>query len=152
MSKTYNHRSLAAALGVNHGQVSRWTKRAGWPLGPAPWTDADLEKVREWRKGLQEDRAKPAGESEHALKLRLMQARIDKLEAEHGQFTHQYVLKADVDAANVAKVREVREALMNNSGLIGDLQVCRTPSEMQDAVNRWAKAICDRFAGVRDES
>ena len=163
MATSYNVRSLASALGVNAGQVSRWSKRPDWPVArKGPWSESDLAKVVEWRKGLQEDRneANPANPAdairelgpERQWKLRLIAARVAKLEAEHKELTQKYVLKTEVEAERVARVHEVRAALMNLGGIVADLDVCRNAAEREDAVRKWAKSICDRFAGISPDT
>ena len=52
---------LAEALGIAGSTVSRYLRRADWPTGRAPpWSPGEIERIRRWRAGLQEDRA--AGE------------------------------------------------------------------------------------------
>lgn len=43
---------LAAAVSRNKGTVSRWTKRADWPVSrTAPWSRQDVPKILEWVEG-----------------------------------------------------------------------------------------------------
>jgi len=49
------------AAGVSKSTMSRYVRRPDWPVKRfAPWSKADLAKVRRWRRGLQENRAQDA--------------------------------------------------------------------------------------------
>ena len=51
-------RGFAKAVGVAASTLSGYLKRDDWPVPrKAPWSEADLAKVRSWRQWLQEDRS-----------------------------------------------------------------------------------------------
>jgi hypothetical protein len=52
---------LAAKLGLTPQSITRYLSREDWPVRrEPPWTQLDLEVIRKWREGLQEDRSADA--------------------------------------------------------------------------------------------
>ena len=50
--------ALARELKINKSSATRLRQRDDWPVSRnAPWTRADVKRLREWRETLQEDRA-----------------------------------------------------------------------------------------------
>lgn len=56
-------RGLARKCGVSDAAVRKWLKRPDWPLArKPPWSDAQIEKIADWRQTLQDNRASPSAD------------------------------------------------------------------------------------------
>jgi len=53
-----SQKQLAAALSVSRQTVGEYVRREDWPVArEPPWGADQIERIRAWQKGLQEDRS-----------------------------------------------------------------------------------------------
>ncbi|HSZ58586.1 MAG TPA: hypothetical protein VK797_23160 [Tepidisphaeraceae bacterium] len=137
-------RQLAAALGKSHTALEKLAKRDDWPFKP-PYPVAE---VKAW---CELNAVGPAGETkltpERDVKLKLLGAKLAKMELEYQIETQAMVSRDEVERENVKKVMAVRNELMNTPRLMAMLAPCTNDVEREAAIRQFHKGICDRFAG-----
>lgn len=153
--------------------VTQWVKRADWPVRRrAPWSWADVHKIREWRKGLsgaaereadQADTADTAGggngvlealqaSPERLAKLRLLLTRREILELDRAIKAGEYVKLADVEAGRVARIQAVKTMLLNQRQRV-EIRVRtvvkneKTIAKIGAIIDTEARRILKTFAG-----
>lgn len=168
---------LSAVIGVSRQTITQWIKRADWPVRrSAPWSSADVHKIREWRKGLsgaaereadQADTVDAGGGNgviqalqaspERLAKLRLHLVRREILELDRAIKAGEYVKLADVEAGRVARIQAVKTMLLNQRQRV-ELRVRtvikneKTITKIGAIIDAEARRILKTFAGQGSEA
>jgi hypothetical protein len=139
---------LAGALGKSKTSILRAAKREDWPF-KLPLLATELEKVREWyRINIVPPGAEtPVGNPKRDLELRLLTAKIEKMESEVKLLRREWVPRDQVEQENVRKVLAVRNELMNTPRLMAMLAPCTEDLDREAKIREWLRGICNRFAG-----
>lgn len=166
---------LAAVMNVSRKTINEWIKRDDWPARRrAPWSWADVHKIREWRKGLdgaaereadQADSADTGGNGvlqalqaspERLAKLRLHLVKREILELDRAIKAGEYVKLADVEAGRVARIHAVKTMLLNQRQRV-ELRVRtvvkneKTIAKIGAIIDAEARRILKTFAGQSSE-
>lgn len=167
---------LAAVIVVSRKTVAAWTKRDDWPVRRrAPWSLADVHKIREWRKGLsgaaereadQDDTDTTGGGNgvlealqaspERLAKLRLVLVRREILELDRAIKAGEYVKLADVEAGRVARIQAVKTMLLTQRQRVEVLVRTvvkneKTITKIGAIIDSEARRILKTFAGQAPE-
>lgn len=84
------------------------------------------------------------------LKLKLLAARITKLEAERKRLSADFLSRDEVRAENDKRSAILTSALMDTKPLLAMLKPYLDPAELASAheeIEKWARGLCDRFSG-----
>jgi phage terminase Nu1 subunit (DNA packaging protein) len=119
MAEYKSQAALAKAVGCSAKTIHLSMKRADWPLGPKPWTESDVQKVKQWRAtSLKEDanesqrpQDSKAAEARDGLEIQLKLQRVKKLKFEREVLEGQYVRKDEVETAWIRRAGSIRNAL-----------------------------------------
>jgi len=167
---------LSAVIGVSRKTITEWLKRSDWPVRRrAPWSWADVHKIRGWRKGLsgaaereadQADTADGGGNGmlealrtspERLAKLRLHLVKREILELDRAIKAGEYVKLADVEAGRVARIHAVKTMLLSQRQRV-ELRVRtvvkneKTITKIGAIIDAEARRILKTFAGQGPEA
>ncbi len=169
---------LAATMDVSRKTVTEWVKRADWPVRRrAPWSWADVHKIREWRKGLSGAAERDADQPDNAdnadggngilkalqdsperlAKLRLQLVRREILELDRAIKAGEYVKLAEVEAGRVARIQAVKTMLLNQRQRV-EIRVRtvvkneKTIAKIGKIIDAEARRILKTFAGQDPEA
>jgi hypothetical protein len=139
---------LAAAMGRGKTSILRASRRPDWPY-KLPVPAAEVENVKDWcRINIVPSGAEtPIGNPKRDLELRLLTAKIEKMESEVKLLRREWIPRDQVEQENVRKVLAVRNELMNTPRLMAMLAPCTDDAQREQKVIEWARGICNRFAG-----
>lgn len=148
-------KELAKELGLSHQVVSKMLRRAGWRWGKGPWGSVDLEEIREWRKGFQENRNTEGivggGTTAElqAAKLLLMKERGQKLRTEREILQQKRVLREEMETERAAQYQVVKRGLMGiPRSLRQILADTSDPAEVERILTEALRSLCNEgFSG-----
>lgn len=159
-------RSLGQALGVTqktaHKYVNdpRWTKAGLSKTGP--WSDAQVEKAKAWRRKFFPSSAadaallaEPSGATDPLSEIRdlspvkraqlqLVVERAAKLKIEREMLLGGYLKKEDVERGRVERVAAVRQEL-SNIRLLALKMEGKGLQDREQILEEWARSVCRKF-------
>lgn len=152
--------AFAEALGVTKGTLSKYLRRDDWPVRRTrPWGSADVEKARQWRLGLQDDRsdkAKPpmpngaalAEQKQRAVTLReAHRARREKVAAD---LAEKSVIKVEIFEGAVAGLARLFRQTLDE--LVASLphQLDGDVVKNSDVLKKWRREACERLIAQQE--
>ena len=140
--------ALAALIGRDEGQVSRYVRRHDWLFGRPPWPKAKLVLIREWL-ALSVDVVKQSPLIREA-RVELLQAQLDALNYEHRLLEGRCVLAGDATAKCVRAVVDARDSLIRMPERLYDLPAGDEPG-VAAAVATELATILDRYEATTKE-
>lgn len=158
MAAIRTQNDLCNELGVAKSTVSKYLKRPDWPVKKrGPWTTVDVEKIRVWRVGLQDDRSEKAKTSvsrtsEGSPNYGEMKAKGTAIKAlADGE---QAVIKARLLKGQVVDHEVVERALNGLTAMfVRRLEALETslPSQLGGEVSHVRRVLTSNFRRVRED-